>query len=124
MQLEIVNVSVTRFWDDLAVFFAETLNDHDSHYLPWCYQRGVEKGSGFDRLSATELYALAAKRHEWLHRYLRLVLTRHTELTGLPEIEQDALLGAAALPRRGRIHLSIAGRVHGAEPSLRCGGAG
>ena len=46
-------------------------------------------------MSETELYALAAKRHDWVHRYLRLVLTRHTEIRLLPEREQDALLGNA-----------------------------
>jgi hypothetical protein len=95
VQVEAENVSWVRFWDDLAVFFAETLNDHDSYYWPWNYLRGVEKGVGFDRMSETELYALAARRHEWVHRYVRLLLTRHSEMRLLPAHEQDVLLGNA-----------------------------
>ncbi len=95
VQVEPERVSWVRFWDDLAVFFADTVNDHDSLYLPWNYLRGAETGVGFDRMSESELYALASKRHEWLHRYLRLVLTQHTEINLLPKTEQDALLGNA-----------------------------
>ncbi len=88
-------VNWVRFWDDLAVFFADTLNDHDCHYLPWHYVRGVEKGVSFDKLSISELYALASQHHDWLYRYLRLLLTSFSELRQLPVVEQDALLGDA-----------------------------
>lgn len=93
IQVERSGMSFTRFWDDLAVFFAETINDHDSLYLPWDYVRGVEKGVGFDAMPLVELYALAFERHHWLYRYFRTILTRGTEIADLSVQEQDALLG-------------------------------
>ncbi len=93
LQVEPDQMAWVRFWDDLAVFFAETLDDHDSLYLPWNYVRGVEKGVGFDRLGEQRLYPIAVERHRWLYRYLRLLLTDLTELRRMPAAEQDALLG-------------------------------
>jgi len=93
IQVDLAEVQWTRFWDDVAVFFAETVNDHDCLYLPWNYVRGAEKGVGFDAMSEKELYALAFARHEWLYRYFRLIFTGMTEIRELPAKEQDALLG-------------------------------
>jgi hypothetical protein len=93
LQVEPENISFVRFWDEVAAFFAETLNDHDCLYLPWNYVRGVEKGVGFDKLGEQKLYEIAVERHAWLYRYLRLLLTGLTELKELPKPEQDALLG-------------------------------
>jgi hypothetical protein len=93
LQLEPESISFVRFWDEVAGFFAETINDHDCFYLPWNYVRGVEKGVGFDRLGEQKLYEIAVARHAWLYRYFRLLLTGLTELKHLPKAEQDALLG-------------------------------
>jgi len=78
-------------WRALAEFFAKTVNDHHYEYRPWLYSRGI----GFASLSGNELYQWAGERHAWLHRYLRAIALRHTELRELPEGEQDALLGNA-----------------------------
>jgi hypothetical protein len=76
-------------WRRLADFFAETLDDHFHEYRPWVYSRGI----GFAGLKGEELYALAVERHAWLYRYLRTVVTHHTEVRQLPPAEQDLLLG-------------------------------
>ena len=104
LQSEPSEIQWVRFWDDVAVFFAETLNDHDCLYLPWNYVRGVEHGRGFDRLGEERLYALAVERHAWLYRYMRLLLTELTELRELPAAERDALLGNVA---DGRVEAGI-----------------
>jgi len=93
VQIDYEHLDRTRFWDDLTIFFAETINDHDCLYRPWNYVRGVTEGIGFDRLNEQELYALAVARHQWLYGYLRLILTQYTELRKLSQEEQDALLG-------------------------------
>lgn len=93
LQVEPENIPWVRFWDEVAAFFAETLNDHDCLYMPWNYVRGVEKGVGFDKLGDQKLYEIAVERHAWLYQYMRLLLTGLTELKALPKAEQDALLG-------------------------------
>ena len=76
-------------WRALADFFAETVDDHFYEYRPWVYSRGV----GFDSYSGDSLYELAVEHHQWLGRYLRQVVTRHTELAGRTSEDQDLLLG-------------------------------
>jgi hypothetical protein len=93
LQVERGEIQWTRFWDDITVFFAETINDHDCLYLPWNYVRGVESGVGFDAMSEPELYALAFARHSWLYGYFRTIFTHCTEIADLSAEEQDALLG-------------------------------
>lgn len=93
VQMEHEQLDWIMFWDELTIFFAETVNDHDCVYRPWNYVRGVKEGMGFDRLNEQELYALAVERHQWLYQYIRLILTQFTELKELPREEQDALLG-------------------------------
>ncbi|MEE2659769.1 MAG: hypothetical protein VX733_14770 [Candidatus Latescibacterota bacterium] len=83
------NTDTQEIWRALADFFAETINDHFYEYRPWVYSRGV----GFSSYSGEALYELAVARHDWLHRYLRLVVTQLTEVGELSVEEQDQLLG-------------------------------
>ncbi|MGB0604082.1 MAG: hypothetical protein ACPGRY_03950 [Candidatus Latescibacterota bacterium] len=76
-------------WTGLAVFFAETINDHFYPYRPWIFDRGI----GFDHYDGEALYALANRHHAWLYRYLRTVVCTCTELAERPQREQDLLLG-------------------------------
>jgi len=76
-------------WRALSGFFAKTLNDHSYEYRPWVYSRGT----GYADYQGEALYRLAVEHHQWLHRYLRFVLTRYTELRELSGQEQDLLLG-------------------------------
>ena len=76
-------------WRALADFFAETIDDHFYEYRPWIYSRGV----GFAGYSGDALYELAVEHHGWLGRYLRQVVTRHTDLAGRSRQDQDLLLG-------------------------------
>ncbi len=76
-------------WRALASFFAKTLNDHSYEYRPWVYSRGT----GYLDFQAEALYQLAVERHRWLYRYLRFIVTQHTELRELPRTEQDLLIG-------------------------------
>ena len=77
-------------YKNLADFFAETIDDHWHAYLPWVYSR-CPSIRGKD---ADELYGLAVRRHSWLYRYLRMVLTRCTDLRFRSAVEMDALLGS------------------------------
>lgn len=76
-------------WRALADFFAETIDDHFHEYRPWVYSRGV----GFAAYSGDALYELAVAHHGWLGRYLRQVVTRHTDLADRSRGDQDLLLG-------------------------------
>ena len=76
-------------WTGLAVFFAETINDHFYPYRPWIFDRGI----GFDHYDGEALYALANRHHAWLYRYLRTVVCTCTELAERSQREQDLLLG-------------------------------
>ena len=76
-------------WRALADFFAETINDHFHEYRPWVYSRGM----GFADLKGEELYDFSVHHHAWLYRYLRRVVTCYTEVSALPDQEQDLLLG-------------------------------
>jgi len=80
---------VMSLWRALSGFFAKTLNDHSYEYRPWVYSRGT----GYADYQGETLYRLAVERHRWLYRYLRYVLTHHTELRELSSQEQDMLLG-------------------------------
>ncbi len=112
LQGERDDISWTRFWDDVAAFFAETINDHDCLYLPWNYVRGVEKGVGFDAMCERELYALAFKRHTWLYAYFRTLLTHCTAIADLSIDEQNALLGNFT---KGHETVAIGGNGAGRE---------
>ncbi len=76
-------------WRALTDFFAETIDDHFHEYRPWVYSRGV----GFAGYSGDALYQLAVEHHGWLGRYLRHVVTHHTELAGRTLQDRDLLLG-------------------------------
>ena len=76
-------------WRALADFFAETIDDHFHEYRPWVYSRGV----GFAGYSGDALYELAVAHHGWLGRYLRQVVTGHTDLADRSRGDQDLLLG-------------------------------
>ena len=78
-----------ELWRALADFFAETINDHFYEYCPWVYSRGI----GYAHLSGDALYEFCVQRHDWLARYLRQVVIRHTEVADLTETQQDLLLG-------------------------------
>jgi hypothetical protein len=83
------STDIMSIWRALAGFFAKTLNDHAYEYRPWLYSRGI----GFADCQGEALYQLAVERHQWLYRYLRHILTHHTELKELSGHEQDLLLG-------------------------------
>ncbi|MDD5136292.1 MAG: hypothetical protein PHN63_02960, partial [Candidatus Omnitrophica bacterium] len=89
LQVAKENVDLRMLWDSITVFFAETINDHFYEYTPWAYS----KGTGYKKLSKEEIYALAAKHHQWLYRYMRNVIVELTDISELPENEQDLLLG-------------------------------
>ena len=82
-------LDVVSLWRALSGFFAKTINDHFYEYRPWVYSRGT----GFAEYRGEALYRLAVEHHQWLYRYLRGVITRHTELREIPGPEQDLLLG-------------------------------
>ncbi|MEW6753292.1 MAG: hypothetical protein AB1505_20270 [Candidatus Latescibacterota bacterium] len=82
-------IDVRVFYKSLTDFFAETINDHWHAYAPWIFDRGT----AFDSPSEQERFALCVAHHEWLYRYIRLILVRCTDLRRLPDTEVDELLG-------------------------------
>ncbi|NQT89722.1 MAG: hypothetical protein HQ558_00515 [Candidatus Omnitrophica bacterium] len=79
-----------QVWNDLTMYFAETIDDHRYWYKPWALARG----KAFADMPMERIYECAHFIHGELYDYLRELIIYRTDCRDMDTKERDLLIGA------------------------------
>lgn len=103
--LAATDVDEKQLWRALAVYYAETIDDHYHEYNPWAFdpKRGAAFVDYYNELGILrperreELYGLSWTHHRTAYRYIRALVRAKTSYGKLFPEERAALLGQVRL---------------------------